>query len=63
MYRQVAPPKVHEEVLNVEVIDVHTHLLPPNHGKLMLWGIHRWNRNPRPQPDKFTKLASLRYFT
>lgn len=30
---------VHEEVLNVEVIDVHTHLLPPNHGKLMLWGI------------------------
>ncbi|CAJ1356709.1 unnamed protein product [Effrenium voratum] len=28
-----------DEVRNVEVIDVHTHLLPPSHGKLMLWGI------------------------
>ncbi|CAE8697570.1 unnamed protein product [Polarella glacialis] len=28
-----------EEVQNVQVIDVHTHLLPPSHGKLMLWGI------------------------
>eukprot|EP00933_Yihiella_yeosuensis_P043273 TRINITY_DN38015_c0_g1_i1.p1 TRINITY_DN38015_c0_g1~~TRINITY_DN38015_c0_g1_i1.p1 ORF type:complete len:294 (-),score=47.52 TRINITY_DN38015_c0_g1_i1:619-1500(-) len=30
---------VREEVRDVEVIDVHTHLLPPSHGKLMLWGI------------------------
>jgi len=30
---------VREEVDSVEVIDVHTHLLPPNHGSLMLWGI------------------------
>jgi len=26
-------------VEEVHVIDVHTHLFPPNHGKLMLWGI------------------------
>jgi len=30
---------IRDEVVNVEVIDVHTHLLPPSHGKLMLWGI------------------------
>eukprot|EP00931_Biecheleriopsis_adriatica_P051174 TRINITY_DN29655_c0_g2_i1.p1 TRINITY_DN29655_c0_g2~~TRINITY_DN29655_c0_g2_i1.p1 ORF type:complete len:456 (+),score=104.53 TRINITY_DN29655_c0_g2_i1:39-1370(+) len=30
---------VQAEVQNVEVIDVHTHLLPASHGKLMLWGI------------------------
>jgi len=30
---------VREAVRSVEVIDVHTHLLPPSHGKLMLWGI------------------------
>jgi hypothetical protein len=23
----------------VEVIDLHTHLFPPSHGPLMLWGI------------------------
>ncbi|CAM9351244.1 unnamed protein product [Phaeothamnion confervicola] len=28
-----------EEVAAVEVIDLHTHLLPPSHGNLMLWGI------------------------
>lgn len=27
------------EVASVEVIDLHTHLLPPNHGALCLWGI------------------------
>uniref|UniRef100_A0A914DQ73 Glucuronate isomerase n=1 Tax=Acrobeloides nanus TaxID=290746 RepID=A0A914DQ73_9BILA len=26
-------------VEEVHVVDVHTHLFPPNHGKLMLWGI------------------------
>ncbi|GAB9463205.1 Mannitol 2-dehydrogenase [Globisporangium polare] len=31
---------VREAVANVEVIDVHTHLFPPSHGKLMLWGIN-----------------------
>jgi len=30
---------VREEVRAVEVIDVHTHLLPASHGRLMLWGI------------------------
>ena len=24
---------------------------------------HRWNRNPRPQPNKFSKLVFLTYFT
>merc|ERR1719181_456696 len=28
-----------QAVQDQEVIDVHTHLLPPTHGKLMLWGI------------------------
>jgi hypothetical protein len=28
-----------EEVRTVEVIDLHTHLFPPSHGDLMLWGI------------------------
>jgi hypothetical protein len=23
----------------VEVVDLHTHLFPPSHGQLMLWGI------------------------
>ncbi|CAK8988594.1 unnamed protein product [Durusdinium trenchii] len=32
-------PALLEDVRDVEVIDVHTHLLPPSHGKLMLWGI------------------------
>jgi len=31
--------EVHEAVQSVEAIDVHTHLLPPSHGRLMLWGI------------------------
>ena len=26
-------------VRDVEAIDVHTHLLPPTHGNLLLWGI------------------------
>lgn len=30
---------IHDEVRDVEVIDVHTHLLPPTHGNLKLWGI------------------------
>lgn len=30
---------VRKEVHDVEVIDVHTHLLPASHGDLMLWGI------------------------
>lgn len=30
---------VREEIENVEIIDVHTHLFPPSHGDLMLWGI------------------------
>ena len=25
-------------------------------------GCHRWNRNPRPQPQKFSKLTFLTYF-
>ncbi|DBA00227.1 TPA: hypothetical protein N0F65_007871, partial [Lagenidium giganteum] len=31
---------VRETVATVPVIDVHTHLFPPTHGKLMLWGIN-----------------------
>ncbi|KAG2502726.1 hypothetical protein JM16_009424 [Phytophthora kernoviae] len=31
---------VREAVASVQVIDVHTHLFPPTHGKLMLWGIN-----------------------
>ncbi|TYZ66927.1 hypothetical protein PybrP1_012239 [[Pythium] brassicae (nom. inval.)] len=31
---------VRSAVAQVEVIDVHTHLFPPSHGKLMLWGIN-----------------------
>ncbi|CAH0482805.1 unnamed protein product [Peronospora belbahrii] len=31
---------VRETVANVQIIDVHTHLFPPSHGKLMLWGIN-----------------------
>jgi hypothetical protein len=27
------------EVASVQVIDLHTHLLPPSHGPLCLWGI------------------------
>lgn len=23
----------------VQVVDLHTHLFPPSHGRLMLWGI------------------------
>jgi hypothetical protein len=30
---------VFSEVSSVEVIDLHTHLLPPSHGPLCLWGI------------------------
>lgn len=30
---------VQESILSVRVIDVHTHLFPPTHGTLMLWGI------------------------
>lgn len=30
---------VASEVASVQVIDVHTHLLPPSHGPLCLWGI------------------------
>ena len=30
---------VTEEVRKVQVIDLHTHLFPPSHGDLMLWGI------------------------
>jgi hypothetical protein len=25
--------------VQVEVVDLHTHLFPPTHGALMLWGI------------------------
>ncbi|GMF34840.1 unnamed protein product [Phytophthora lilii] len=31
---------VREAVASVQVIDVHTHLFPPSHGKLMLWGVN-----------------------
>jgi hypothetical protein len=31
---------VREAVATVEIIDVHTHLFPPSHGKLMLWGVN-----------------------
>jgi hypothetical protein len=31
---------VRETVASVKIIDVHTHLFPPSHGKLMLWGIN-----------------------
>ncbi|TDH74250.1 hypothetical protein CCR75_001439 [Bremia lactucae] len=31
---------VREAVASVQVIDVHTHLFPPSHGNLMLWGIN-----------------------
>uniref|UniRef100_M4C6M4 Uncharacterized protein n=2 Tax=Hyaloperonospora arabidopsidis (strain Emoy2) TaxID=559515 RepID=M4C6M4_HYAAE len=31
---------VREAVASVQIIDVHTHLFPPSHGKLMLWGIN-----------------------
>ncbi|CAI5708989.1 unnamed protein product [Peronospora destructor] len=31
---------VRETVASVQIIDVHTHLFPPSHGKLMLWGIN-----------------------
>ena len=30
---------VYSEVASVKVVDVHTHLLPPSHGALCLWGI------------------------
>eukprot|EP00756_Hemistasia_phaeocysticola_P013073 Hpha_TRINITY_DN15249_c3_g3::TRINITY_DN15249_c3_g3_i1::g.64999::m.64999 len=30
---------IEEKMRSVEVIDVHTHLFPPSHGDLMLWGI------------------------
>ncbi|ETK72056.1 hypothetical protein L915_20782, partial [Phytophthora nicotianae] len=32
---------VREAVASVQIIDVHTHLFPPSHGKLMLWGINK----------------------
>ncbi|POM63475.1 LOW QUALITY PROTEIN: Hypothetical protein PHPALM_21114, partial [Phytophthora palmivora] len=31
---------VREAVAGVQIIDVHTHLFPPSHGKLMLWGVN-----------------------
>ncbi|KAG6587144.1 Mannitol 2-dehydrogenase [Phytophthora cinnamomi] len=31
---------VRETVGSVQIIDVHTHLFPPSHGKLMLWGVN-----------------------
>ncbi|CAI5719015.1 unnamed protein product [Hyaloperonospora brassicae] len=31
---------VREAVASVQIIDMHTHLFPPSHGKLMLWGIN-----------------------
>ncbi|ETN15860.1 hypothetical protein PPTG_06139 [Phytophthora nicotianae INRA-310] len=31
---------VREAVASVQIVDVHTHLFPPSHGKLMLWGIN-----------------------
>ncbi|KAF4043181.1 hypothetical protein GN244_ATG04663 [Phytophthora infestans] len=31
---------VREAVASVQIIDVHTHLFPPSHGKLMLWGVN-----------------------
>eukprot|EP00658_Telonema_sp_P-2_P055698 TRINITY_DN44261_c0_g1_i1.p1 TRINITY_DN44261_c0_g1~~TRINITY_DN44261_c0_g1_i1.p1 ORF type:complete len:420 (+),score=105.65 TRINITY_DN44261_c0_g1_i1:176-1435(+) len=30
---------VREAVANVQVVDVHTHLFPASHGKLLLWGV------------------------
>ena len=30
---------IRSAVAEIEVIDVHTHLFPPSHGQLMLWGI------------------------
>lgn len=30
---------VRKAVREVKVVDVHTHLFPPSHGKLLLWGI------------------------
>ena len=30
--------KVAESVNNTKVIDLHTHLFPPSHGSLCLWG-------------------------
>jgi hypothetical protein len=32
------PQAVAEAVANEQVIDLHTHLFPPSHGRLMLWG-------------------------
>lgn len=34
-----APSVVNSEVASALVIDLHTHLLPPSHGSLCLWGI------------------------
>lgn len=31
---------IHEIVNRMPIIDVHTHLFPPSHGDLMLWGIN-----------------------
>jgi hypothetical protein len=30
---------IHSEVASTQIIDIHTHLLPPSHGSLCLWGI------------------------
>lgn len=37
--KESALPVVQAEVSYGEVIDLHTHLLPPTHGSLCLWGI------------------------
>ncbi len=31
---------VNKAVANVKITDIHTHLFPPSHGKLLLWGIN-----------------------
>lgn len=30
---------MHDAVMTTEAVDVHTHLFPPSHGSLMLWGV------------------------
>ena len=44
-----------EENPGVPVERIQAHVMQ----HLQTEGSHRWNRSPRPQPEKFTKLVSL----
>ena len=51
---------VFAEVQSAQTIDLHTHLLPPSHGALCLWGIDELLTVSSPVPRRFCFMRSHR---